>query len=58
MDDVSSERGEEPVSADQPNDFADDLDQLAIVEAELARAEAELDALEDHGSDQDSSPAP
>jgi hypothetical protein len=27
-------------------DFADDLDQLAVIEAELAAAEAELEALD------------
>ncbi|MDP1794059.1 MAG: hypothetical protein Q8K63_07970 [Acidimicrobiales bacterium] len=45
MDDVSAERTEE--AADQPVDFAADLDQLAVVEAELAAAEAELEALDE-----------
>ncbi len=30
----------------EATDFADDLDQLAVIEAELAAAEAELDSLD------------
>lgn len=47
VDDVSDERDAEAVAAEQPADFADELDQLAVVEAELAAAEAELEGLED-----------
>jgi hypothetical protein len=51
VDDVSEERNEE--AAGQPTDFADDLEQLAVVEAELTAAEAELEALEDSSADPD-----
>lgn len=33
-----------------PADFSDDLDQLAVIETELAEAEAELEALDSSAS--------
>jgi hypothetical protein len=47
----------EPSDEDQPNsaDPVDDLDRLAVVEAELAEAEAELDSMDNPAVDQDAS---
>lgn len=48
----------EPSGEDQPQrtDPVDDLDRLAVVEAELAEAEAELDSMDNATVDQDASP--
>jgi hypothetical protein len=45
----------EPTGEDQPigADPVDDLDRLAVVEAELSDAEAELDAMDNAAVDQD-----
>lgn len=49
MDHNSGEEVEGPASTavePEATDFADDLDRLAVVEAELAAAEAELEELD------------
>ena len=56
VDGVSDERIEQEAS-EPPADFADDLEQLAVVEAELDAAEAELQALEVPPGERDSEPA-
>jgi hypothetical protein len=46
------EPSDQPVGADP----VDDLDRLAVVEAELSEAEAELDAMDNPSVDQDPGP--
>jgi hypothetical protein len=48
VDDITSPLVEEsaPVDESAPADLSADLDRLAVVEADLAQAEAELDALD------------